>query len=81
LIEICVSGSALLREEWFNHAKSSVFVFVTRMAGYASGEPLKRYEAGFVVGGFEYGEAISPNVSLLNGLAMMSILAAVVQAV
>jgi hypothetical protein len=41
--------------------KALVLFFLASMIGYAKGEPLKRFEVGFIVGGFEYGEAISPN--------------------
>jgi len=40
--------------------RKALFVFLlASMIGYANAEPLKRFEAGFVIGGFDYGEAIS----------------------
>jgi hypothetical protein len=41
--------------------KALLLFFLASMIGYAKGEPLKRFEVGFVVGGFDYGEAISAN--------------------
>jgi hypothetical protein len=41
--------------------KALFLFFMASMIGYAKGEPLKKFEVGFVIGGFDYGEAISAN--------------------